>query len=413
MRAAVTPTATERVLLLAGLAVLLLLPAAGCNRDKDAPAEFLPLPKSSAALETFQRGLPPPCEDQDHRQTIKRAGEINEEGLKALQKGDLTTAAGDFEAALQLIPSFADARFNLGLVRQREGKHAEALALFDRVMKDVPDWPGAFVNAGLSHAALGHKDIALELMRKAVQLDPGDANSWLNLGLLYAGMNRRDEGIKLLQQAVARLPKDLPLRLALARELINDRRGNEAQTLLNATLDAFPGAAEPLLLLARIAYDTRDLTAARNRLDEADAAGATPGATAYLRGMLAEEQRQYARARKYFKIAVDAQPGNPALLVHYAGMILMEGDYAAALPLLKKARDMQGFKDPQLWLYLGAACKKSGDTAGALDAYTRFLSATDPDNPYFKKDRAEATDAIKALRAGTSFGLPGMPNSGP
>ena len=395
------------------LLAVLLLSAAGCTRDKDAPAEVLALPKSPAALETCQRGLPPPCEDQDHQQTIKRAGDINEEGLKALEKGDLDAAAKDFEAALQLIPGFADARFNLGLVMQREGKHAEALALFDRVMKDVPDWPGAFVNAGLSHAALGQNDVALDLMRKAVQLDPGDANSWLNLGLLYANMNRRDEGIKLLQQAVVRIPKDLPLRLALARELINARRGNEAQTLLNTTLDEFPNTPEPLLLLARIQYDSRDLGAARRRLDEAEAAGAKPAATAYLRGMLAEEERLYAKARDYFKVAVEAQPGNPALLVHYAGMILMQGDHAAALPLLEKARDMQGFKDPQLWLYLGAAYKKSGNAPGALDAYTRFLSATDPDNPYFKKDRAEATDAIKALKAGTDFGLPGMPNSGP
>jgi len=392
---------------------LLLMLAVACTRQSSDTEEFLPLPKSSSALETFQRGLPPPCEDQDHQLTIKRAGDINEEGLKALEQNDLESARKNFEAALELIPSFADARFNLGLIKQRQGDHAAALALFKRVMKDVPDWPGAFVNAGLSHAALGQMETAEKLMRTAVQLDPDDPNSWLNLGLLYSNMNRRSDGIKLLQQAVGRIPKDLPLRMALARELINDRRGTEALTILDEALKAFPKEAEPHILQARIAYDSRNFPRMRKHLDAAEAAGAPARRTAYLRGMLLEEERQFGKARIYFKQAVEAEPHNPALLVHYAGMILLEGDHATALPLLEKARDMKGYKDPQVWLYLGAAYKKSGNTAKAIESYTAYLGATDPNNPYFKKDRADATDALKALGEGKPFGLPGIPNSGP
>jgi Flp pilus assembly protein TadD len=45
------------------------------------------------------------------------------EGTEAMRAGNLDQAAQDFSAAAKMDPSFAEASFNLGLVRMQQGQY--------------------------------------------------------------------------------------------------------------------------------------------------------------------------------------------------------------------------------------------------------------------------------------------------
>ncbi len=77
-------------------------------------------------------------------------------------------------------------RVNRGIVYNRAGRYAEAIADFDAALKDDPDLAEAWLNRGNSLLLTGRADEALENYQSA--LDYGISKehvAWYNIGLVY------------------------------------------------------------------------------------------------------------------------------------------------------------------------------------------------------------------------------------
>src|SRR5262245_12445415 len=76
--------------------------------------------------------------------------EIFARATQAMQQGNLEEAATGFSAVATQTPAFAEAHFNLGLVRQEQGQYDGAIASFRKALALKPRLHGANLFLGIS-----------------------------------------------------------------------------------------------------------------------------------------------------------------------------------------------------------------------------------------------------------------------
>ncbi len=82
------------------------------------------------------------------------------QGLTAASCGRSGRSGGLYEAALAENPGDADARCLLGVVRQQQGRAAEAVGLIEMALALRPEVPGYHASLGMAFPAKNKGDIA-------------------------------------------------------------------------------------------------------------------------------------------------------------------------------------------------------------------------------------------------------------
>src|SRR5881275_2032943 len=72
-------------------------------------------------------------------------------GTDEMRNGNLDAAAQDFSQAIKLNPAFAEAHFNLGLVRVGQGRFDEAITSLTRALALKPKLHGANLFLGIAY----------------------------------------------------------------------------------------------------------------------------------------------------------------------------------------------------------------------------------------------------------------------
>jgi len=117
-----------------------------------------------------------------------RAGEVSAGGLKAAPKIDermIKEAIGEYQAALQIDPSYAFAQVNLGAALDDLKDRKGARVALEKAVRMAPQSKEAWNNLGAVAAEMGDTARALEALAKATALDKGFADAWFNLGMTY------------------------------------------------------------------------------------------------------------------------------------------------------------------------------------------------------------------------------------
>ncbi len=99
-----------------GLFLLALLPAVGCEPEKEIGAETAVMAPASSAGRA----------DSD-------------EGVGHYRQGHWDVAEGHFRKAIKVDAKLAEAHFNLGLALDKMGKHDEATASFKKALELAPN----------------------------------------------------------------------------------------------------------------------------------------------------------------------------------------------------------------------------------------------------------------------------------
>jgi tetratricopeptide (TPR) repeat protein len=107
-----------------------------------------------------------------------------------------------YQRILDVDPSQALARNNLGLVLEAEGRLPEALDQYRLALQTRPHFASAHNNLGTALLRLGRLDEAEAQFRAAMAGDPGLAESYNNLGLILAHRKRYDEALSLFETAL-------------------------------------------------------------------------------------------------------------------------------------------------------------------------------------------------------------------
>ncbi|NOK18494.1 tetratricopeptide repeat protein [Corallococcus carmarthensis] len=94
------------------------------------------------------------------------------QALKAYEAGDLDAARKGFEAVVSQEPKALNARFNLGVIAEKQNRPVDARAAYEQVLALDPAHTPSVMNLGLMHRHEGQLDEALSLYTKALQ-SPG------------------------------------------------------------------------------------------------------------------------------------------------------------------------------------------------------------------------------------------------
>src|SRR6516225_6384903 len=69
---------------------------------------------------------------------------------EAMRSGNLDAAGEGFAAVVKQAPTFAEAYLNLGLVREEQGRHQDAIASFQKALQLKPKLHGANLFLGIA-----------------------------------------------------------------------------------------------------------------------------------------------------------------------------------------------------------------------------------------------------------------------
>lgn len=105
--------------------------------------------------------------------------------IALLKSENYRQAEANLEEIVRVRPDIPEARFNLGWVKQRLGKHTEAIGHLEEGLRLKADAPAAFRLIALSQRELGEFKAAEATYAKALELFPNDDKLLLNTGIFY------------------------------------------------------------------------------------------------------------------------------------------------------------------------------------------------------------------------------------
>lgn len=100
------------------------------------------------------------------------------------QQGDLAAAEQAYNALLTMNPNNEYAHYNLGVIRQGEGKLDEAITHYDEALTIDPEMIRAHYNRGLALRDVGRGNEGLTDLQYVVDREPENAAALYNLGNL-------------------------------------------------------------------------------------------------------------------------------------------------------------------------------------------------------------------------------------
>ena len=167
----------------------------------------------------------------------------NNMGTLRLRQKRWAEAEKHFEAALRVKADTPEANNNLGTALYAQGKIIAAAEQYRIATEVDPRNAGAWNNLGIALAASGRYEEAIEAYRSSLALSPGDAAVHYNLGRAYFRLNGLDAAERHYAEAVRLDPGEAMAYYELG--LVLQARGDErALTHLRRALGLMPGFAE-------------------------------------------------------------------------------------------------------------------------------------------------------------------------
>jgi len=126
--------------------------------------------------------------------------------------GKPVEAQAEFQKALELDPSYAEAETNLGIALAQQGRWTDAIAAYTKALT-MPVYPTpeiAYANLGWAYLNLDRLKEAEEAYRTAIQLQPKFAQAYYFLGVVLERQGQRNEA-KTAFRAARDLDPDSPL----------------------------------------------------------------------------------------------------------------------------------------------------------------------------------------------------------
>lgn len=125
-----------------------------------------------------------------------------EAGVAAVARGELAAAEAHFSDSLAALPGRPSTLANLGAVRLRLGRPADALAVLDEVLALQPDSTDVLLHRGLALAELGRLDEGVHSLDRLLALEPDRGVAWGRRGAMLKDLGRHDEAVRSLRRAL-------------------------------------------------------------------------------------------------------------------------------------------------------------------------------------------------------------------
>ena len=233
----------------------------------------------------------------------------------------------------------ADREYRRGVRLQQEGRIAEAIDAFRSCLRLDPARSQAYDRL---RAAYGHKETVDQVVADLggrTERDGSDFVSWNLLGVLYAKQGRWSDGVAALERAVHSQPGDIDAWTNLGWLLTELKQTERAREAFGRALALNPGYGR---------------------------------AHAGMAGLHAEERGDYDKAIEAYRLALSAEPDNPAYLYDMGWAYYRKGMTDRALEILTRASVLSP-DDPAGRAKLGWARLRLKDYRAATEEFQQAL----------------------------------------
>ena len=132
-----------------------------------------------------------------------------DDALRLHQQGHLEEAEAAYEEILAAAPNHAGGLHLLGVIRQQQGRHAEACELIGRAIEADPAKAVYRNNYGAALLSLDRPEEAEASFRRALGIRPKYADAWANLGMAETALGKEAAALESLQKAALLRPAAL------------------------------------------------------------------------------------------------------------------------------------------------------------------------------------------------------------
>ncbi|MCB9729481.1 MAG: tetratricopeptide repeat protein [Deltaproteobacteria bacterium] len=192
------------------------------------------------------------------------------QGVAALERGDVGTAQSNFARATRLDPENATAHYQLGLVlRYHREEPAEALKHFQTAEQLSPDDPDVLYQIGRLQTSEGQAESGLTYLNRAIEADPNMEPAWYFKGEALKALGRLQDADAAWREAIAIQPQDARPFLALAAMYEAHDADDAARAVYEAGLRHNGGNADLLNSLGVLELRRNQNDAAIKHLNDA------------------------------------------------------------------------------------------------------------------------------------------------
>jgi len=251
---------------------------------------------------------------------------------------DYSAAEAAYRRAYGLNPKDQGVNFWLGLLAEQRKDWVSAAAYFEYLRKQEEN-SGVLARLGYYYSMMKEHTKALKCLIRVAELEPDSASSHYLLALAYMDTKKYAKSEKHFLRAIEISPKFEEVYFNMG--VMYDQSGNfpKAEPVLKKTIELNPKNAAALNYLG-YSYADRNIN-----LDDAE---------------------------KYILLAIGIEPENPAFIDSLGWLYFRKGEFDKAVEKLSFAAAK--INDPVILEHLGDAYLKSGDQAGAWDAYSKAVS---------------------------------------
>jgi tetratricopeptide (TPR) repeat protein len=285
----------------------------------------------------------------------------------------------------------AEARFNLGVALEAQGKLDDARAEYERARSLKPGLRQAAVNLGVLLERQGDLRGAAAAYQDAMRDFPDDAVSRERLAVLYRQAGQLDEAWRLAREALVREPRSVAAQKVLVHVALARNDLDLAKLVAMRAQKLDPGDPELPFLAGQVLAKQGDDAAAAAQFRKALAIRGDYLAARYALLQAALKKQTWGAVAEHAAAIVKVDPGNAALhLVH--GIALKHlGKADDALAAYQRAEKAGGEKLPEVRLARGVLLARvKGECEPALEELKAYQRAV-PVVP----DAAQVTKVVR------------------
>jgi tetratricopeptide (TPR) repeat protein len=167
-----------------------------------------------------------------------------EAGVKSIADGRVSLGLASLRQAAEVEPQNPLYRNAVGAVLLNVGRFPDAQVEFQKAVELDPTYADAFHNLGSAYAEQGKWDEAIGAYKKALAqtIYASPENTYNNLGYAYWALDRRKDAEDAFRAALQLEPKLVPSHFWLGVLLQKEGRGDEAKAHLRAARDLAPAS---------------------------------------------------------------------------------------------------------------------------------------------------------------------------
>jgi putative PEP-CTERM system TPR-repeat lipoprotein len=278
-----------------------------------------------------------------------------------LGKNDIKSALSAAQNAVAVLPNEAEILDAAGRAQQAAGEFNQALATYGKLAALKPDLPLPYLRMAEVEVAAKNKDAALQSLHKALKVMPDSLEAQRGIIMLELDAGRLPEAVAVARAVQKQRPKE-PVGYIFEGDAYAAKRSwTDAATAYRAGLAQIPAATE-------LAVKLHVAMSAGGNAAEADRFAQTwlkdHPKDGRFRLYLAEAdtaRKDYAAAAKQYRILLDAQPDNAAVLNNMAWVAGQLKD-PKAVDYAEKANKLAP-KQPAVMDTLAVLLMEKGDKA--------------------------------------------------